>query len=423
MPRPQSLTARTRDAVIAFYRDSQDFNGMPFADLVRRLRSPASSILRAARALVRCGEISVIFGDIHPNAHIRALPDEPIVSQLAKLAPDSSACLYPTEATLAKVIPRDLHADRPFTRRLALGEPQLAFAAFDLTVLETYRNDPRYVFEVGDAGGMISVTDEYYESEAMPKRDQVLLQTFGFCYGPKNRRAVGVFLRYLSDLSPEHQKIWHARVLTGDYKMHPDYWASSMGDWPEGASVFEAILAEMTFINSMAAAMNRGQLFKTDFSDARPSEFAFLLRPTQKDFDAFVQTLDKMLSENVDPAFFRGEVEREIRERRKSGEVVVKPKGTITMLQEWIVHHFRSKDPAVPVLFETLKEVRKLRSHPAHAVRANVYDEVIFETQRDLVIRVYHAVQTLRLILAYWPETKGCEVPRILRGDTTIWTM
>ncbi|HUP60781.1 MAG TPA: AAA family ATPase [Thermoanaerobaculia bacterium] len=407
----------------AFYQDSHDFNGMPFADLAHRLRAPKPSALHAVRALVRRGELSAIFGDIHPNAHIRALPDEPIPSQLTKLRPDSNACLYPTETTLAKVIPSNLHADRPFTRRLALGEPQLSYAAFDLAILESYRNDPRYVFEAGDAGGMISVTDEYYESAGMPERDQVLLQTFGFCYGPTKRRAVGVFLRYLSDLSPEHQKIWHARMLTGDYKMHPDYWASSMGHWPEGASVFEATLAEMAFINRMAAAMGRGQLFKRDFGDARPTEFAFLLRPTQKDFDTFVQTLDKMLSENIDPAFFRGDVERETHETRKNGEVVVKPKGTITMLQEWVGRHFRSKDPAVPALFETLKEVRKLRSHPSHALCANVYDETIFDRQRELVIRIYHALTTLRLILAYWPETKGCEVPRILRGETTIWTM
>jgi len=96
----------------------------------------------------------------------------------------------PTEATLARVVPSDLHADRPFTRRLALGEPQLAFAAFDLAVLETYRNDPRYVFRAGDAGGMISISDEHYQSPEMPDRDQVLLQSFGFCYGPNKERAV-----------------------------------------------------------------------------------------------------------------------------------------------------------------------------------------------------------------------------------------
>ena len=43
--------------------------------------------------------------------------------------------------------------------------------------------------------------------------------------------------------------------------------------------------------------------------------------------------------------------------------------------------------------------------------------------KRELVIRVYHALTTLRLILAYWPVAKACEVPRILRGKTTIWRM
>jgi hypothetical protein len=422
-PRSLSLTSRVRDLVTGFYTDSRDFNGMSSDDLVRRIGLPDVSVRRAVRDLIRRGVISAVFGDIHPNAHIRALSDEPIASQIEKFEQTSYACLYPTEMTLAAVVHPDLYADRPFTRRLALGEPQLAYSAFDLAVLESYRNDPRYVFQVDDAGGMISVTDEYFKSPGMPERDQVLLQSFGFCYGPKKRRAVGVFLRYLSDLSPEHQRIWHARMLTGSYKMHPDYWDSAMGHFPKGASIFEAVLAEMTFINRMAVAMGRGQLFKHDFSDKRPAEFTFLLRPTHKEFDTFVQTLDKMLSDNIDSAFFRGEIEREVRETRKNGEIVAKPKGTITMLQEWVNNHFRSKDPSVPALFETLKHVRRLRSQPAHAVRANAFDETLFETQRELIIRVRAAVQTLRLILAYWPETNACEVPRILRGRTKIWTM
>jgi hypothetical protein len=409
--------------VVKSYRESHDFNGIHYDEVAAHLGAPEASLRRAVRALIRRGAVAVIFGDIHPNAYIRAFPDEPIEAQLTKLGDGPHPCLYPTEATLAAVVPPNLYIDRPFTRRLALGEPQLAYAAFDLAVLEPYRNDPRYVFESGDAGGMISISDDYYQSTEMPERDQVLLQSFGFCYGPKKRRAVGVFVRYLSDLSPEHQRIWHARILTGQYKMHPDYWDSAMGHFPEGTSIFEAVLAELTLINRMAAAMGRERLFKSDFEDARPVDFAFLLRPTRRDFDTFVQTLDKMLSENINKGFFAGEVPDEIRESRRNGDVVVKAKGTITMLEEWISRHFRSKDPSVPALFETLKEVRALRSKPSHSLRPNAHDESLFETQRELMVRVYQAVQTLRLILAYWPETKGCEVPRILRGNTKIRTM
>lgn len=421
--RTTSLTSCVLDLITRSYQDSHDFNGVVYDEVAASVAASPEAARRAVRTLIRRGAIAAIYGDRHPNAYIRALPDEPIDSQLEKFDEESDPCLYPTEATLAKVVHPTLYADRPFTRRLALGEPQLAYAAFDLAVLEPYRNDPRYVFAASDAGGMISISDDYYQSPEMPERDQVLLKSFGFCYGRKKRRAVGVFLRYLSALSPEHQRIWHARMLADHYAMHPDYWDAAMGHFPEGSSIFEAVLAELTFINRMATAMGRGHVFKNDFGDERPVDFAFLLRPTLRDFDTFVQTLDKMLSENIDRAFFRGEVVGEVRQRRKDGEVVLMGKGTITMLQEWIGLRFRSKDPSVPALFKTLREVRALRSEPSHAVRANVHDETLFEKQRELMIRVYEAVQTLRLILAHWPETSGCEVPRILRGHTTIRTM
>lgn len=423
MSRRPSITQSVQTTVTSFYTQSRDFNGISYADLLRSTGLPDASARRAVLTLIRRGAISAIFGDIHPNAHIRAFADEPIESQLTKFASATFACLYPTEATLSSVISSDTYADRPFTRRLALGEPQLAYSAFDLTVLELYRNDPRYVFRLDDAGGMISISDDYYKSRGIPERDQVLLSTFGFCYGPKKHRAVGAFLRYLSDLTPEHQRIWEARMLQGPYKMHPDYWDSAMGEFPKGASIFHAVLAEITLINRMATAMGRGPLFKDDFAETRPVEFTFLLRPTKKEFDAFAQALDKMLSENIEPDFFCGDVERERRERRKNGEVVVHRKGTITMLKEWVTQHFRSKDPSVPDLFATLKHVRNLRSAPAHEVRSDSFDETLFQTQRELIIRVYKAVQTLRLILAFWPETKTCEIPRILRGHTTIRTM
>ncbi len=102
---------------------------------------------RALRALVREGKVSIVFGDRHPNAHIKAFPSEPVAEQLSKL--DSNAfepqhvCAYPTEAHMVTVIGPTDYADRPFTRRWALGTPQLDFESFDLSVLEYYRN-PRY---------------------------------------------------------------------------------------------------------------------------------------------------------------------------------------------------------------------------------------------------------------------------------------
>ncbi len=115
-------------------------------------------------------------------------------------------------------------ADRPYTKELALGEGQLAFRAFDLSILEIYRNDSRYYYVSNDVDGLISVTDEQDRSNEMRESDKALLQTFGFCYDENFSRAVAVFLRYLADLSPEHQQIWKSRELLGGYRIHPDYY-------------------------------------------------------------------------------------------------------------------------------------------------------------------------------------------------------
>ena len=47
------------------------------------------------------------------------------------------ACAYPTKDHLRKVVNINEFRDRPFTLKIALGEPQLNYAAFDLSVLES----------------------------------------------------------------------------------------------------------------------------------------------------------------------------------------------------------------------------------------------------------------------------------------------
>ena len=83
------------------YLDSRDFNGTPLFDLA----GIGTGWMRALRALVREGKVSVVFGDRHPNAHIKAFPSEHIEEQLAKLKSKQlelqRVCAYPTEGQLA----------------------------------------------------------------------------------------------------------------------------------------------------------------------------------------------------------------------------------------------------------------------------------------------------------------------------------
>src|SRR5699024_9072887 len=113
------------------------------------------------------------------------------------------------------------------------------------SVLEIYRNDPRYYYTNNDMNGRICIEDEFFESDKVPESDQILLKGFGFSYDDNLNRAVAVFLSGLASLSPEHQQIWKAKELDRSYKLHPGYYRSQiLGQFPEGIPICDAILKE-----------------------------------------------------------------------------------------------------------------------------------------------------------------------------------
>ena len=164
-------------------------------------------------------------------------------------------------------------------------------------------------------------------------------RNIGFAYDDSGRRAVAVYLRYLRGLTPEHQQIWNLRSLNGTYRLHPDYWKITVGCWDLDRNIFGAILAELRTINAFSRQMGRPPLFKNECGE-RPKEFSFLIRPNNREYRAFVLTLDQMLSDNISVDFFMNEVETTERITRMDGTVAVERKGTIKMLQEWLLGRF-----------------------------------------------------------------------------------
>jgi len=317
----------------------------------------------------------------------------------------------------------DEFRDRPFTLILALGEPQLNYAVFDLNVLETYRNDPRYFYSTDDIGGSISISDKYYESLEMKPSDKILLQSFGFCYEKNTmNRAVAAFYWYLSKLTPEHQQIWYSKILKGEYFLHPDYARSSGGDFYEKESIFVAFSEELQTINEFSKLMGRPNLFHESYKERRPIEFSFLLRPTLKEFNSFILLLDKMISDNINKEFFQHELPYQIETVRSDGKVVVQDKGTIALLDEWLDKVVRLPEPKDKIeMVEIFKKIRKMRMYPAHKVEEDKFEQDYFKEQRKLMIEAYSAVRILRLILANHPKTKSYPVPDwLFKGE--IWT-
>jgi len=307
------------EEIVNFYMKSHDFNGFPATSLDANDKSVQTII-----DLIQERKIELHRGDRHPNPHIKAFVVEDKAEQIRKIKRDGiEGCLYPTVEYLRDTVDQD--NNKPFTSMLIRGEPQLSFKAFDLSILESYRNDPKYAYETDDVCGSISVSDKYYDSTEMEDRDKVFLQTFGYCYDDNMTRAVAVFLRYLSDLSPEHQKVWYAKLLDGDFKLHPDYYKTSIiGDFPERVSIFDAFLEEQNQINNMSEKIGKPPLFKNNYKAyERPRHFGFLIRPTRKEYHDFVHLLDKLLSDNINRDFFKGDVKLNEKVTKESGEEVV----------------------------------------------------------------------------------------------------
>lgn len=406
-----------------FYLQSHDFNGISVSQLQDSVDVIWEDLSESLSDLVQEGEITLNFSSHSLNPHIKRLPDLPIDEQLEKLSSDDphGICAYPSPARLEKVVDPSDYAGRPFTLKLALGSAQLDYLSFDLTVLEIYRNDPRYYYTNDDISGTISV----YET-GMPDRDEALLQSFGFSYDEDLNRAVAVFLRYLCHLSPEHQQIWRARVLEGDYKLHPAYFDASFRGEFYNPSIFSAFLAEMHHINEMCKRMSYPPLFSKEYGQgSKPREFSFLIRPTLREFNAFVHLLDKMISDNLNKDFFRGDLVMENETTRKDGKTVVTQKNTITLLAEWLDLKFTPRSPdarkSIEDMIAAFRGIRKLRQKPAHSVDEDKFDQTYFQKQRELIMRAYDGVRTLRLIFANHPGVKSYKVPDWL-DEGKIWT-
>ena len=403
----------------AFYLDSTDFNGYPCHISDDELRL-------LLRELVEEGKGALVFGDRHPNPHIRAFPDEPKEDQLEKLGnlPLNHVCLYPTANHLKNVVDKSNYEGRPYTLELALGSAQLEFRAFDLSVLEMYRNDPRYYYMTDDVSGEICISDEYYLSPEFPEKDKILLKTFGFAYDKYFNRSVAAFLIYLNRLTPEHQQIWKAKELVGSYKLHPGYLKITRGNWDIGISIFAAFVEELRIINRMCDIMERPHLFRQDFHDNRPLNFSFLIRPTLEEYNSFVLTFDKMMSDNINKKFFMSDVSDKVEEQRSDDKTVIKTKGTITMLDEWLDLKFRPFDhKPVEDSVKAFRDVRKQRQKPAHSIKSNDFDQTYFHRQRELIIAAYRAVCIIRLIFTTHPavRTTPVDIPDIL-NEGKIWT-
>jgi hypothetical protein len=386
--------------VVAFYLESRDFNGLP-------VRQDFAYDRVEAEKLITTGELEVIAEDDFLNPHIRPWPSrrsllEQVGSLGSALEGGSTACLYPTRQLLLMHLPLGLFKDAPYSRRMAEGSGALELAYFSLDVLEPYRNDPRYHFRYWDFGIDLGIADEAFEDETTPVRDHVSMKA-GFAYsfpsgttGPIVRRG-SAFLTDLAALTPEHQRRWSSYELSPeesrDLRPHPQWWGAQMGSWPDGIGPFEKLTGELAIVNDLFHAAFAEHLFR---NTTRPDDFGWVLRPSQAEWDHFVMSLDKLLSENL-----RSEA------LDRLGAPTVSPQGvrygTLARLELGLSNSTSTPAGEIRSFSEPFRDVRAARQKPAHALRKNVTDVNLVRKQRDLLVAVVESVVALRMLLMTHP--------------------
>ncbi|AHF11217.1 MULTISPECIES: hypothetical protein [Dehalobacter] len=398
----------TLRSIVDFYIDSLDYNGIPVSQILRT--SDTSEILNQLSSLILDGLVTLTFSTVFLNPHIKAFPDLEPQEQIKKLMSESldGICAYPTAKCLKEFKKASKYRGKPYSRRLFLGEPQFEPVYFDLTILEKYLNDPRYVVQNDDYSGSIHSMDEYDKELG----EGFFLDTFGLAYNNQHERFVIVYLRYLNDLTPDQQKYWKLFETKEDCYQNIDYLKNTLGHWADNVSIFIAFIEELYVINKMCELIGKPSLFKEDFKRNRPKDFGVFLRPTLNNYNNFVHVLDKMMSDNINKDFFKNDILLTEEIKRKDGKIETRQRGTISLLEEWITNNFRPRDPEpTKQLFSTLRKVRKERQKPAHAVEKDNFDKRYHIMQNELIEESYTAVRTIRLILANHPKVQGYSVP------------
>jgi hypothetical protein len=369
--------------------------------------------------LIQKRKIDILSSETQLNPHIKRLPVPIVETQLQNLniSERYHTCIYPTPELIA--VECDLNAlnDLPFSRQLALGQPQLKAAFFEVGVIDRYRQDPRYSFKFSEYTGTVSTMSESERTGSIPERDQISIQTFGLGMDNNRNPVVCVFLRYLSQLSAEHQRHWQTYLVESTALMHENYYKPTiLGEVWENNSGIAALRFAIASINKVCLEIWGTPLFLNGVPENVHYNLSPFMRPTKSDYLSFVHELDKILSENINPKFFKGKVESYSVERHPDGTLERKQKGTITLLDEWL---FTSSGiagaDAAEVrreIIEPLRKVRRERQPGAHSIIQNEFDIKYTDRRRNLLRDAAFAVGNILFILLSFSKAPQIRLPR-----------
>ena len=424
-----------KNIIIQFYLNSRDFNGIPFDKLYQEFGD------EAVNCVISLAEEKII--DIYfdyENPHVMRLPldfektleafkdktrkgehkmEEVIdyISNVKTVVDNFCCCLYPS-INLIKANLKSKFRNKYYSKKLALNRICLDYRVFDNKLLLEFIHDPRYSHYQGDFTGSIWYCDEH-----QLKSEQKFIPHYYFALDKKTKqRKIAILLCDLHELDGNYQKVLKDYELDySNYTLHPESDKMIKGDWDIYTSIFEAFLKELEYINAICKLCFGIEFFKNTFSENTPNNFTFLLIPTEKEYQDFVHTLDKMLSDNINKDFFNhvdteSKIEKFETKKDVEGSEYKAEKGTLKLLKDWLLAYFKTlnqdkKDYPADQICGQFRKIRSERSKgTGHSIISNNWDENLYAKQRELIKKTYGAIRLLRTVLQNIPGAKNIDI-------------
>lgn len=367
-------------------------------------------LLQCLIELIKEGKIEIITGDVG-NTYIKSFDAEPIEKQIT-LLPSLSPfdyCIYPTESVLENNRDVSSFNDRPFSKMLALGKPQLKCRFFNIEILHHYATDPRYDYRFRDYFGSIYAYNTVDDSEDM------YLSSFSIGRNGDDY-VVAVFLRDLNFLPAVAQQKWYSKMIvdSSKCKVLKNFLDNQLlGSWCFPRTVFRAIIEEIENLYVLTNHIWGKSIFTNYYlrDDDRLREFEMLLLPTKKNLDDFYSQLEIITVENLNKDFLGlDEFGLDLFSYTQDGDYKIKTaKGTLQLFKEWLQI---IKPERVKEIHGVLNEVRTTRSKGrAHNLLKPQYSKDFYTEQFDISGKVFNALNVLRRIIQTHPRAKGVAIP------------
>lgn len=390
--------------VIDYYLNSPDYNGLP-------IYSVPDLNMKEAIELINQDLIEAIANDFNPFIKLfnRKYTKQQQIDGLKK----EICCLYPTQEAL-KDWPKD--NTKKYTALLQSGWGQCEIIYFDVEVLEQYFANPQYLIIDMGYRGQISVHDEFDGDELE------LIQDYGIAYGPDKRvdRAIGVFVSDLASLSAKMQMRWasYEKIMQKQWKINGNFVRNlALGEWVDQIWIFDALLMEQNIINEICDKIGISHIFHKTWKAEnmeRPDDYRLILFPTKKNYYSFVNTLEKIIVNNISSKAFTSE------QRFTKRVSLDKDEGTISVLGKWLKENGRYEHAVDHNIVANLKYIRRERQIPAHEVYENKYDKDVYSKQNEIVGKAYEALSCLRIMLSTHPRARNIVIPEALEKGRNI---